>query len=248
MPRPINQNILEMANREIRQRKISEGIHLVGGASVAVTNAIAGALRTKTVWINPGHGLRENGATPGTSGVLDGRTYLEREVALEISLHMKQILENHGITVHMSHTNLNDALPNSNRGAPINAASPGAVVSVHLDSHSTPEPRGILVFHSIPSTSDSHRSVSERLANAILQTFRESNSELFTKSNRVDPVRQHMNYFLFNNTNGVRYPVPIALLELGFMSNPSELRYILDNTFQIASNVSDGIINFLLGR
>ena len=80
------------------------------------------------------------------------------------------------------------------------------------------------------------------MANSIYNAFVESGSPLVTQSNRVGPIRQHDRYYLLREIN---YPIPIVLIEAGFMSNASELEYIINNMPEIAEAIAAGLVDFL---
>ena len=166
---------------------------------------------------------------PGT-----GEKYNEKDLALSVTEKVKDNLEANGINVIM--TREDDTYPTLD-ARPNLANEEGAVlfVSIHLNSttSSVTAASGIEVYYSEQNNDDDLGVTSRELAKSILDSmldFTDANSR-GVKSGNLLVNRKCM--------------MPSALIELGFMNNPTELVNLIDEEYQdkLAAGICEGILS-----
>ena len=194
--------------------------------------ATAGAARAGTapvVVIDPGHDARANLATEpigpgsttrkikdggGTHGVVSG--IREPELTLDVSLRLRRLLRAAGVRVVMTRTQTAGAsMGNIARARIANDAGAALFLRVHADGASSASARGT---HTLTPalrrgwTDDIYRS--SRRAAALVQ------AELVRALGFPDRgIQERSDFTGFNWAD-----VPVILVEMGFMTNPSEDR------------------------
>lgn len=174
----------------------------------------------KIVVIDPGHG----GSDPGA--VRSGVT--EKYLNLETGLKLREILEQKGINVLM--TRDKDIFVDLYVRAGIaNDVGADAFVSIHSNTASATGATGIETLY-YPNLEN------KKLALSIQKAITESTG----CKNRG--IVQRPRLVVTRETK-----MPSALVEVGFMSNPSDLTLLLDEDFRqkAAEGIATGIINFL---
>ena len=174
-------------------------------------------LRGKIIVLDPGHG----GTDPGTVGV--GPT-TESENVLAIAWELKAMLERAGAQVIM--TRQNDVSPargtqfsgqqNGQLAARVAAAnrSKGQIyVSLHNDWHDNSSVRGTSVHY--------YKSQDLRLAEALQKA-------VVSQIKPVDLGIQRSNFYVLRNTS-----IPAALVEVGFLSNPTEANLLAKPNYRL---------------
>ncbi|MFS8629162.1 MAG: N-acetylmuramoyl-L-alanine amidase family protein [Limnochordales bacterium] len=183
-------------------------------------------LAGRTIVVDPGHGGRDPGAI-GYSG-----TY-EKDVTLAIGLLVAGMLEKAGATVVM--TRHEDATVElSARTALANAVGADAFVSIHADAVGFGRIASGTSTFFYPENGDAARSVNRRYAEAI-------HTEVLGQLGLNDRgVHQRALYVVRNTV------MPAALVEVGFIDNPSEEKLLLDPDFQAraAAGIVQGIVRF----
>jgi len=204
------------------------------------------------VVIDPGHGGRD----PGAVGVRGG---YEKTVNLLTSQLIAGKLRAKGVRVTMTRTS-DVFIPLNERAAIGNRAGADVFVSIHADANHDRSRRGFTLFvcHTKPSYSDSTRAS---------KIFRECSLDLgscrtLLERNRgrslrlASLIRVQMGPATNAPDHGTRLGAlrvlersacPAALVELGFMSNPSENLRLMKAEYQqrLAAAVAGGIIRFL---
>ena len=205
---------------------------LFGGVLVASFVVAAGAARAGTapvVVIDPGHDARANLATEpigpgsstrkikdggGTHGVVTG--IREPELTLDVSLRLRRLLRAAGVRVVMTRTSTSGpSMGNVARARIANASGAALFLRVHADGASSASARGT---HTLTPalrrgwTDDVYRS--SRRAAALVQ------AELVRALGFPDRgIQERSDFTGFNWAD-----VPVILVEMGFMTNPSEDR------------------------
>lgn len=174
----------------------------------------------KTFVIDPGHGGQDNGAS-GKKGTL------EKELNLEVSLRLKDLLEEAGAKVVL--TRFDDTFISLyERAFLANFLMVDFFISIHTNSHPKAQTEGIEVFY-YPNHSHS-----QPLATSILEAMvRETGlKKLAVKTNNFAVIRETQ--------------MPGVLLELGFLSNPQEELILRSDEFKnnAAQGIFQGIIDF----
>lgn len=165
---------------------------------------------------------------PGT-----GKKYIEKDLALSVAKKVKNNLESNGINVIM--TREGDTYPTLD-ARPSLANEKGAVlfVSIHLNSTTSAvtAANGIEVYYSEQNNDDDLNVTSKELAQTLLDSmvdFTDAKSRGVKSGN-----------LLVNR----KCLMPSALIELGFMNNPSELEKLVSSEYQdkLAAGISQGIL------
>ena len=184
-----------------------------------------------TIFIDPGHGGKDNGAS--------FNDVLEDEINLSIATKVYEMLIDLGARTLISRVDdydLGDAYAKNHkiqdlkkRIAYMKENQADLFVSIHLNSFSNSDVSGAQVFYkkNVPS--------SEEFALVMQQTFNSINKK--EKKPKVG------DYYLLNNSgdlNGV-------MVECGFLSNTEERNQLITDAYQekIASLIKDGILAYL---
>ncbi len=183
-----------------------------------------GRRRGRTIMIDPGHG----GSDPGAEGAIRG--VWEAQLNLEISELLRSELEGLGYKV-ISTRDRDRFVSLGSRADYANSALPFIFVSIHNNSHPSPEMRGVMTFHH-PSSSSG-----PPLARLIQH-------ELTAATGFVDKGIRQANFFVLRET-----AVPSVLVECGFLTNREECRSLTAPAKQlaIAQAVARGIDYYVTG-
>ena len=181
------------------------------------------------------------GLDPGmavTIGSMHGEA-IEKDIVLEISLYLRDYLQQGGASVIMTRETDMDLLelpvagPKKrqdlhNRLAVLESSQVDLLVSVHANSFSTSYWRGAQTFY------QDGKENGKRLAVCM-------QDELARVLRNTDRVAKSGNFFLLRELD-----VPGAIVEVGFLSNPEEARLLLNPNYQkkIAWAIYTGIIKY----
>ncbi|MGM0844122.1 MAG: SH3 domain-containing protein [Bacillota bacterium] len=164
----------------------------------------SGGLKGKTIIIDPGHGGRDSGAV-GYSG-----TY-EKSLTLSTSQKLYDLLKNAGANVIL--TRNNDSYSSLNtRAALAHYHDSDAFISIHYDSITDSSIKGYTAYY--------YHSYQKELSQTVLNNLAK------TLSSRNRGVK-HGDYYIVRENKQ-----PAVLLELGYLSNPSEEAMINTGSFQ----------------
>lgn len=178
--------------------------------------------------LDPGHG----GIDAGKIGINNAE---EKQINLEISLKIKKLLKDGGITVIMTRTEDNRLADTQKqdlmeRVKIMNEEQPALVVSIHQNSYQESGVRGPQVFYYTDSAE-------AETAAEILQ------SEL----NKMDPSytrkeKANSSYYILKQTE-----VPVVIVECGFLSNAEEAEKLISEEYQntVANAVVSGIEKYI---
>lgn len=178
--------------------------------------------------LDAGHG----GIDAGKTGVNGAQ---EKKINLEISLKIKNLLVEDGVSVVMTRSD-DDRLGDTQKAdlkervRIMNEEQPVLAVSIHQNSYERAGVRGPQVFYY--TDSDAGRSAAK-----ILQ------EEL----NQVDPAHSreekgNNSYYILKNAE-----VPVVIIECGFLSNPEEAEMLATDEYQdtVAGAVAEGIKKYI---
>ena len=177
--------------------------------------------------IDPGHG----GEDPGKVGVND---ILEKDINLQISMKVRDLLEEVGIKVVM--TREDDKVPKrkkedlGNRVELINKTKPTLALCIHQNSYTTPDIFGAQVFY--------HTKTEEAVDVATL--VQESMRAIDPNNKRE--VKENDTYYMLKLSE-----VPTIIVECGFLTNPTEAQKLTTEEYQndIAFAICEGIVKWL---
>jgi N-acetylmuramoyl-L-alanine amidase len=189
--------------------------------------------------IAPGSTITKQKVSSGTQGVSTGKP--EYQLNLEVSLKVEAILKLMGYKVLMTRTTNDVNVSNIERAQIANNAKASACVRIHADSSADKEKHGISVLYpseNSPGVAQYVYNKSKQLAQFLLKDLIK---ETGAKSNGTVP-RTDITGFNWST-------VPVALVEMGFMSNPAEDIKMSTQLYQyqIAEGISEGIDKFLRG-
>ncbi len=169
--------------------------------------------KDKIVVLDPGHGGSDPGAIYG--GVM------EKDLNLDISLRLYELLKQGGVQVYMTRTD-DRFIPLETIAEYANQLDATLFLSIH--NNAWLENRnydGTMMFY-FPSPVSPYYNISGRQFAQILQT------EVVTRLGTTDrSIRQGPTYAVLKNTN-----MPAVLAEIAFMSNPKDLENLKTEAFR----------------
>lgn len=188
-----------------------------------------GGIKDKIITLDPGHGGSDPGAI-GASGLK------EKQITLEISMRVKELLEKEGAKVYMTRTTDKDVYaPNASDRAELQARvnvaekhNSDLFLSLHINSSVNKSVGGFSSYY-YPKTDNDLK---------IAKTIQDK----FAKNFGVDNlgVRQ-ANFYVVK-----RCSMPATLLEMCFISNPKEEKLMKSKWFQkkTARLIVEGVKNY----
>ncbi len=185
------------------------------------------AIYDKVIVIDAGHG----GMDEGTASV-DGK-HREKEYALKVAKCLQEIYKDKDAKVYF--TRLHDTtLSKEKRTALANAVNADAFVSIHCNASTVGDTTsyGIEALYSGRARTASDTLTSKQLAKYVQKGVHEETGR------RDRGVIQRNDLYLMNHSK-----VPVTIIEIGYMSNSSDLRYLLKekNQKKIAKGIYKGI-------
>lgn len=205
----------------------------------------------KVIVIDPGHANRANlelEANAPNSSVMkikDGGGAAgivtktpEYLINMNVSLQLRDLLQNKGYTIVMTKTDNSVSLGNIQRAEIGNSENAALVLRIHADSSENATVSGASMLVPLPVNEGTKLIIDEsnRCGRIILNSL---TSEVGMKNRGLDP---HSDMTGFNWSK-----VPVILIEMGFLSNPDEDRKLSDATYQakLAKALADGIAEAL---
>jgi N-acetylmuramoyl-L-alanine amidase len=192
-------------------------------------------LSGKVIVIDPGHGGPDSGA-------VGGNELLEKEVALNISIMLRDYLQEAGALVIMTREKDQDLADENTRKlrhrkwedlkerrSIINGNNADLFISIHLNSLPSSRWRGAQVFYH-PGREEGE-AVSKFIQDEIKRNLQ--NTDRFAKS--IEGL------YLLRTAE-----IPGTLVEVGFLSNPSERELLKTESYQrkVAASVYQGLLRF----
>ncbi|AUS97765.1 hypothetical protein CDQ84_07115 [Clostridium thermosuccinogenes] len=196
--------------------------------SAILANTLHNPLAGKYIIIDPGHG----GIDSGTS---DASGFAEKNINLEISLKLKEVLESKDAIVDMTRDR-DIALDDRNnlstsrhrrdllaRVEMFNSGKYDLFISIHVNRSSNPKAAGPITLYStnLPSSALLASSIQEKLNSLMNETYN-------TKIDR-SPVKA--DFFILKHSN-----IPGVLVETGFISNSKDKKLL--QTFEYQEKLS----------
>lgn len=185
----------------------------------------------KLIYIDPGHGGRDPGATY--------KDIYESPINLEISKILMEKLEKLGAIVYLTRTGEYDiSNPNAwnkkhsdlqNRVNLIENSKANLYLSIHLNADPSNRWRGAQIFYD--DVNDKNKLLSQLL------------QESFKKNlNSKRTIKEISTYYMYRRIKNV----PGALVEVGFLTNANERYLLRQNSYQnkICDAIIEGVLNF----
>ncbi len=218
--------------------------------------------RINVVVIDPGHGGKDSGAV-GRGGLK------EKDVVLSVSKYLREFLQGHGVGAILVRSG-DRFVPLGSRANFANKNNADFFISIHANSYRDRRPKGFEVYYLSAATSDYAKGVAAR-ENAVLkmenglvdsidsgdptvwdlkatENRRESiglaNSIIEAMSRNVSARnrgRKSAGFYVLKKVDG-----PAVLVEMGFISNPSEEAKLKTRSYQkkLAQAICEGIVDY----
>ncbi len=179
-------------------------------------NRSIGRQNVRVIMLDPGHGAQDNGA--------QGRTYKEKDLALQMAKKLRAALLAKGYSVIM--TRDSDVYPTlEDRVDLCKKVKPDLYISVHCNASTDKSVNGVETYcptpAKAPSTGDSKPGYNAYSANAFdKNNYRlafEVQQSIVGATKAFDKGVKHARFFVIKNAI-----CPAILIETGFISNPSE--------------------------
>lgn len=222
---------------------------------------------TKTIiFIDPGHGGDgEDGL--GAEAVLNGKKIYEKEITLNFSKHLGDILKKRGYDIKYMRENNDTKLSLKERIDKANASGASIFVSIHANSSAIDKTaKGFDVFYMSEEAEDNYSKIVAQQENKFFDKQKTDdeagniiNSMLVSGhikegSKLASAISSKIPEKIMNR--GVKKApfavlsgptMPSVLIEIGFMSNPEDLKRInnADEMKSLASKIADGINSYL---
>jgi len=232
---------LPYSGRKVQVTRISESgqyyYAMLDGKNIGWIN-INAFEKNRVVYLDPGHGGYESGAS--YSGVQ------EKTINMEVANEVKTYLERLGMTVIMSRT-YDEYVSLLNRSADVNKSNAQIFVSIHHNAMpGSTIAKGIETYYyeydeDYPSQINEamHNDPTRVLESAKLAAAIHNN--LTDSTGAVDRGIRRETFSVLRETD-----VPAVLLELGYMSSPTELAKLTNDSYQtiMAKAITDGIVTY----
>ena len=182
--------------------------------------------------IGPGASETKAKVAGGTSGVSTGVP--EYQLTLDISLLLRDILEERGYSVIMVRETNDVNISNSERAALANDAGADILVRIHANGSDDHSVTGAMTICQTPSNPYNGQlyAASRRLSDCVLDAYIQATG-----------IRREY-VWETDSMSGINWAqVPVTILEMGYMTNPDQDRMMQDRDFQavMAGGVADGI-------
>ena len=186
--------------------------------------------------IGPGSSQRKAKVTGGASGCV---THLpEYKLNLQVAKKLQKELVNRGYKVIMVRTKNNVRMSNVQRAKVANKYKADAFIRIHANSAGSSSVKGALTI--APASNNRYMTKANRKASQKL-------SKKVLKAMCKTTGAKNRGIMYTNSMTGINWcKVPVTIVEMGFMSNPSEDRKMAKASYQkkIVKGIADGIDNF----
>ena len=192
--------------------------------------------RSATEPIGPGSSQRKAKVTGGASGCV---THLpEYKLNLQVAKKLQKELVKRGYKVIMVRTKNNVRMSNVQRAKVANKYKADAFIRIHANSAGSSSVKGALTI--APASNNRYMTKANRKASQKL-------SKKVLKAMCKTTGAKNRGVMYTNSMTGINWcKVPVTIVEMGFMSNPSEDRKMAKVSYQkkIVKGIADGIDNF----
>lgn len=187
--------------------------------------------------LGPGSGQLKAKDTSGTQGVVTGVE--EYKLTLDIGLQLRSLLQKRGFKVIMTRTNSNVALSCIDRAKVANNANADVYIRLHANSIDNSYANGAMTICTtrnspyISSMYKKNKALSELVLNAYVSATGCKKEYIWETDSMTG-----------NNWS----KVPTTLIEMGYMSNPTEDRRMQQPSYQkkMVRGIADGIEAYLI--
>ena len=188
--------------------------------------------------LGPGSSQLKSKDTSGTQGVATGVE--EYKLTLNIGLQLRTLLQKRGFKVVMTRTNSKVALSCIDRAKIANKAHADAYVRIHANGSDSSSANGAMTIcttRNSPYISSMYKK-NKSLSNVVLNAYVSATG-----------CRKEYIWETDSMTGNNWSKVPTTLIEMGYMSNPSEDRRMQQTSYQkkMVRGIANGIEDYLVG-
>ncbi|MBM7613524.1 N-acetylmuramoyl-L-alanine amidase [Alkaliphilus hydrothermalis] len=189
------------------------------------------------VVIDPGHGGQDR-SNHGPTG------YVEADGVLDIGLRLRKLLEEAGYTIKMTRDS-NETIGLYRRSEIANDWGGNLYLSLHTNAASTPNAKGIEIFHSKNGLyGDQYHDEAKRVAEIILELLIEATG-LKNRGTKTRLMEKTTSSIYGRDYYAVirRTRMPSLIIELGFHTNPKEEALLKTAEFRqkLAESIAAGV-------
>ena len=183
--------------------------------------------------VAPGSSQTKAKVTSGTDGRNTGTP--EYKVNLEVGLKLRDLLEENGAQVVMTHETADVDISNQERATMMNDAGADLVVRLHCDGIDDSSVHGALMLVPTGSHAQGFEEQSRAAGESILDAFLEATGA----KNRGISARDDQTGFNWSS-------VPVCNMEMGCLSNGDEEALLVSEDYQqkCAQGICNGILNY----
>ncbi|PLT36030.1 N-acetylmuramoyl-L-alanine amidase [Bacillus sp. V5-8f] len=206
----------------------------------------------KVVCIDPGHQGKQNSqkepiapgsktmkmkTTSGTQGVATRKP--EYVLNLEVALKLRDALQKKGYKVYMTRTTHNVNISNIQRANYCDNKKANLTIRIHADGSTNRKAEGIQVLYPSAKVTQKINATSKQAAVYVLTETIKTTKAKKSAGDGLTP-RTDLTGFNWSKT-------PTVLVELGFMSNPTEDRKMATSAYQakLVQGMANGISKYL---
>ena len=197
------------------------------------TNIKANNTTSKIIYIDPGHGGFDGGATSNI--YINNQMIIEKDITLQVALYLKTYLERTNFKVLLTREK-DIALANNKkqdiykRVDLINKSDADIYISIHANSYPHPIVKGAQTFY------NSNNIKNKQLSESIMQMLKYIDQINNRKAKSIKDK------YLVDHVKKVG-----CLVEIGFLSNKEELEKLINSSYQqqLALMIYLGILDYL---
>lgn len=205
------------------------------GYTVAIDAGHQAKANTGKEPLGPGSDVMKTKVSAGTTGVATGKP--EYELTLEVALKLQRELESRGYEVVMIRTTNDVDISNAERAEIANKAGADAFLRLHADGYDDSSVNGATAIYMSKNNpfNASLYNQSKALATAVL------NGLTASAGCKKRALQEN------DSMTGINWcKVPVAIVEMGFMTNAAEDRKLSTESYQdkIVVGIANGLDNY----